>query len=499
MDTISPERQDDPPAKTRPGRLAALLGNASLTGLGYILLRRRRAAVAALVGSLVLLGLIAVWPGASAWRLLLLAWWAAMLIHTLVVTSGTPSHRRLDRRERPLLWRNRLLAWLVLLLVAFSWFRFDAWTIAREAEAAQVGGDCDRAVASLRWLGLGHRLADDAVAARGEKQREACELLLAAVEDTDLESTVETLEEYLAHPGALWDGAGPMRAGLLLDLALDEEAGLNSAMLEAGFAQLEATLREAPAETGRVQEVSASFLSELDEAEPCDGRAVDEWLLARTWNAPELAEVVAPEAERLPERMYQCAYDTEFADTEEAGRAYQEFVGRYPEHDLVDDAVRRMFESGLYCDFPVAYAGAPAYEGAGPHPMRMFDFLPSDYGFPDSWLTATVDETVLVVCVEGPERGAYQETCAYEPGANQILAPFQDYVDVDFYATRFAVKAYELHTGELVADYAEEIGDPCPEELEYDYYYALGDSVPSEYDSTYTDADVRSVFERLQD
>jgi hypothetical protein len=64
---------------------------------------------------------------------------------------------------------------------------------------------------------------------------------------------------------------------------------------------------------------------------------------------------------------------------------------------------------------------------------------------------------------------------------------------------RFDVKVFELRTGEQVDSYTVQFdGNPCPEVLEYSYYYTdLGP--PSEVEAEVSNADVRSVFERLQD
>ncbi|GAB4005861.1 hypothetical protein GCM10029992_54940 [Glycomyces albus] len=50
---------------------------------------------------------------------------------------------------------------------------------------------------------------------------------------------------------------------------------------------------------------------------------------------------------------------------------------------------------------------------------------------------------------------------------------------------------YELRTGEVVDQYSREIGDPCPSS----FYYRNVDAVQSEY----SNADVRGMFEPIQD
>lgn len=268
-------------------------------------------------------------------------------------------------------------------------------------------------------------------------------------------------------------------------------------MLEDAFTQLSATLQDTPGQSERVESIVESFLAELDQVTPCDAKEIDEWLLARTWREPELADPIAPEAELLPTRMFDCAQRLRGTDSEAAAALYQEFMTAYPEHERAAEAAEDYFANADYCERPAAYPGAPPYEGPGPHTMRTFGVDPDEYDFPDSWRADGVDDTVLVVCVEGPDRGSHQQSCPYEPGADQVLAPNQTFVQVDFYASKFTVRAYEFRTGELVEDYTEEIGEPCPDELLYDSYFL--DSVPSEHNSDYSDAQLRSVFDRLMD
>ncbi|WP_152486979.1 hypothetical protein [Nocardiopsis halotolerans] len=270
---------------------------------------------------------------------------------------------------------------------------------------------------------------------------------------------------------------------------------LDLAPVEDAFAQLSTTLRDTPGQSEHVRAVVETFLADLAEAPSCNAKEVDAWLFEQTWEEPELSEPLASEADQVPVRMMRCANVLNTTEMDTAGPAYQEFLAAYPEHELADEAAENLISDVGYCGYPAAYPAAPAYGGDGPHAVRMLGMDPDEYGFPDSWQTVDVDDTVLVVCVEGPERGSLQQTCYYEPGADQMLGGA---AEVDFYATEFTVRAYELRTGELVEDYSEEIGDPCPATLEYDSHSFI-DRVPGSYDSDYSDADVRSIFDRLMD
>ena len=498
-----PAPRPEPPTGHTPDRFSVVLGNATLLGIGYMLMRRPRLAMVSLIGSVSLLALIALYPHVVVWRLLLPVWWVALVVHSWL---SAPGGRPAFFGERNPVWLQRVIAAACLMLVSFAWLRLDTWTIVRDAETPHADGDCERAVGSLRWLSWAHGTAYGSLASRGESEREACELLLTALDESEGSASPTRLGAYLDHPAALWEGAGPRRAELLLSEALGEilwrevkvleDDNPAWARVEEAFAQLSATLQDNPGQSEPVSAVVESFLADLAEAPPCKAKEIDTWLLAQTWEEPELAALIAPQADQLPTRMFYCAGDLNTAD---ADAAYQEFLTDYPEHELAVRAAEALLSDGGYCDHPAAYPGAAAYEGGGPHAMWMLGMDPEEYGFPDSWLADAVDQAALVVCVEGPERGSYQQTCYYETGADQQLTSLEGHAKVDFYASEFTVKAYELRTGELVEDYSEEVGDPCPGELQYTNNSLMGDIVPSTYDSDYTDADVRSIFDRLMD
>ncbi|MUL41454.1 hypothetical protein FZ103_09750 [Streptomonospora sp. PA3] len=508
-DVPPPIPQAETSTQRTPDRISAVLGNATLLGIGYLLMRRPRTAIVSLLGSIALLALVAVFPHMLVWRLLLALWWAALVLHTWRSASRASGERPGPRGGRNPVWRDRVLTAVCLVLVTPAWLLLDTWAIARDAAAAHAGGDCDRAVGSLRWLGAAHGLVDGSATARGQEEREACELLLAALDASDSAAGAEQLGAYLEHPGALWDGAGPKRAELLLDEVLRSDPDPREqevpdagdpapATVDEAFTQLSATLEDTPGESRRVRAVAESFLADLADVPPCKATAIDSVLHARTWQSPALAEPMASAADQVPVRKFDCAEALTATNPEAAGPVYQDLVQTHPEHELAADATEGLLAGGAYCDHPAAYPDAPAYKGAGPHAMRTLGMDPDEYGFPDSWRAGAVAETVLVTCVEGPDKGGYQQTCHYDPGADQLLSPFQQSAKVDFYASRFTVKAYSLKTGEPVADYSAEIGDPCPAVLEYETSPYL-DIVPGEYESDFTDAEARSIFDRLMD
>lgn len=515
--------QPDPPPFVPPPRpvppppadpVVAVLGNASGLGLGYALIRRPALAAGALIGTILLLALIVNDPEAWVWRVLLAAWWLAAVGHAFWITRR-PTSELVDPEDADPRWRPRVFTAgiVVLALVTIAWNRYDATAIVEAAEESHQSGDCQTAAESLGRLGAVHRLADGPTTLRGEEALEACELLLEA-EDADPVTAEGLIETYLDHPGARWDGAGPLRAERLFEVVVDSPESYVT-HLDDAFAQLSASLEDTPDQSERVRGIVEEFLADFPEvAGACAAMNIDDWLQEQDWEAPELSEPVAADAPQVPPRIVACARAFFEGDNLEGARdAYERFLADYPDHELVPEAtdeleevetaierenVIALFDQKTYCENPAPYRAAPAYEGDGPHAMQTFGIDPFEYDFPESWRAVDVDDTVLVLCVEGPERGSLQATCAYDAGASAIQ-PISGYVDVDFYATRFEVRAFELRTGERVAAYSAEVGDPCPDILEYESYGYLDTGPPSEVDSEYSDKDVRDIFSRLMD
>lgn len=494
--------------------VVAVLGNASGLGLGYALIRRPALAVGALAGTVLLLALIVNDPEAWVWRVLLAAWWLAAVGHAFWITRR-PASELVDPEDPDPRWRPRVFTAgvVALALVTIVWNRYDAAAIVDAAEEPHEAGDCETAADSLGRLGALHRFADGTTTLRGEAALEACELLLDA-EDAAPEVAEGLLATYLDHPGALWDGAGPQRAERILETIDGLEASYDD-QLEAAFAQLTASLEDTPDQAERVRGIVEGFLADFPESvEACAAVSIDDWLNTQDWDAPEIAEPIAAEASQIPPRVVACARAFfEGGNLAGARETYERFLADHPDHELVPEAtveleevetaierenVIALLDEEAYCDSPAPYRAAPAFEGEGPHAMQAFGIDPFEYDFPESWTAVDVDDTVLVLCVEGPERGSLQATCAYEAG-DSVIQPLSGYVDVDFYATRFEVRAFELRTGESVAAYAAEVGDPCPDVLEYETYGYLDTGPPSEVDSEYSDEDVRDIFSRLMD
>ncbi|GAA2153790.1 MULTISPECIES: hypothetical protein [Glycomyces] len=483
-----------PSPRPRPATdpVVAVAGNATMLGLGYMSMRRPVLAALALTGTGFLLWSAAVQTENPLWRYLLPAWGLVMIVHAWWLTRRVRLDRLATLGEDPAR-RPRFFAVTAaaLVLLTVTWFRFDAWWIAHDAEAAHAAGDCEEANAALDRLDVVHRVAFGPAVLRGEEEHEACDLLLAALDASPTEAAA-TLETYLDHPGALWDGAGPKRAEFLFQAALLDGVP-NPATIERGFTQLTDTLADHPGQADTVEATVTAFMDDLAEApSPCTGHAVDDWLAGRTWDAEAISAPVNAAAGQVPDRLLDCAQER--VETQDAAALFREFLTAYPDHERAAEAADGVLASGTYCADPVAYPAAPDAGGPGPHPMRLVGTWTAEgRGFPDSWLAATAAETALAVCVEA-EVGEFQESCQYRrPDGSTFWA--------GFFAHRFTIEAYSLKTGELVDEYAREIGDPCPNRLDGTYNTIslyISDTTMT-MASEYSDEDFRNMFTRLMD
>ncbi|MEV3939271.1 hypothetical protein AB0K52_25235 [Glycomyces sp. NPDC049804] len=495
-----------PPAPRRPARpvratdpVAAVAGNATMLGLGYMLMRRPILAALALCGTGFLVWSAAVQTENPLWRYLLPAWGLVMILHAWWLTRRARPEPLVDLLEPDPARRLRVwaLTAAALVLLTVGWFRLDAWWIVHDAETAHARGDCVEAEAALGTLDAVHRVAFGPIVERGEEEGDACALLLAALAEGEESpaAAAGTIGTYLDHPGALWGGAGVKRGEFLLQAAIrDGDPSLHN--VEEGFAQLADTLEAHPDQSDAVRATVEGFMADLAEAaSPCTGYTVDDWLASREWGAAELAEPIADAADQVPGRLLGCAQERDGSDPVSAGILYREFLTAYPDHELAVEAAEGVLASGGYCTNPVAYQGAPAADGPGPHPMRLLGGWGSDdRGFPESWIAETADETALVVCVDA-ELGEYQDSCMYRStttGATRWAT---------FFAHRFTIKAYSLRTGEVVADYAREIGRACPDRLDgsYSTIYISSSDTSLTMASEYTDEDFRNMFADLMD
>ncbi|WP_026922195.1 hypothetical protein [Glycomyces arizonensis] len=490
---------------------AALIGNATLLGIGYLLLGRRRAAAMTLVVTIWLVAFVAASPQSPWWRIVLAAWWIATMLHTFWLVrperGRAPEAPLVDLHEPEARRRGRVFAGAVVCLMAMAvvGIRFDGAQIMEAAEAAHRDGDCEGATAATASLDATHRVADAAVVRAAAENDEACELLLAAFDRDDPLESAETLQSYMEQPGALWEGAGPARADRLLRGALAPLNEWSIGIVRSAFDVLASTLDASPDQSAAAREVVEGFLENLADhqaEEACEVKAVHDWLFNEHWGHPELDEPVAAVGDQVPPVLLGCAREQfEGGMLDAAQDLYGQFLADFPDHELapeaaaeleqVETAIEREHVSGLlsggdYCGSPAPYRAAEPYDEGGTNPMWLFG-LDSEADLPGSWTTNAVDETVLVVCVEGPERGSFIESCEYEEvGTGDYLG------SVRFYANEFTVEAYELKTGERIERYSVELGGECP------YYLTFYGGFENKQNVSYSPKDLRELFERLQ-
>lgn len=495
------------PSVPRPvDPIAAVAGNATAFGLGYMLMLRPRLAAAAITGTAILLFLLAADPGNLTWQLLFGLWWLAMCLHAWYLTRGHQSEL-LDTAD-PRRERHLAVGAAALVLLSLVVLRTDAWLTVRDAEGAHAAGDCETAVDTLEGFDAGHRIAFGAMVTEGQEQLEACRLLNEARAAGSIEGAA-IMSTYMDDPQALWDGAGPERAAMLFDAALDRDNTEGS--LDHGFQQLITTLDTEPGQSERVRDTVEDLMAGIDGIPHCDAVAIDDWIAAQTWEAPELTEPIAAAAEAVPLHLLACARE-QARDTNLTGarETYQRFIAEYPDHAEIQfakdelyavesqierDHVQELLSAGTYCQNPAPWRDAPAYSGASPHPMRVVGLDPDEYGVSDSWIAGSLEETEIIVCVDGPKQGRHLETCYYENPISEYF-PHQ----VSFYTARFDVKVYQLRTGTQVDSYTMHFeGNPCPEILRYRTYGSFDHGPPGEIEAEVTNAEVRSVFARLQD
>lgn len=486
-----------------------VVGNAIMPGIGYLALHRFKAAAIAAVGAAILLVPLIQEPGTRLWPFLLGSWWVGIVLHSLWSCRGLLETLTHGRRMSKSVWAARIsvLTLAGIMICATYFVRADAEQILDEASQVHREGDCDEATAILTELDTAHRVAANDVAGRALDQIAACELL-AGIDDEEAapQEVIDALEDYLAHPGSLWNAAGYHRAELLLKLATTE--GSLPRRAETAFFQLESTLRDDPSFSSEVAALLASFTAGFDQDLPtCDLLEINQWVAAEESEQEALSGAIADATVRVPPLLIDCARikvgDLAYDD---GILLYQQFLEAYPEHDLAGPAqaelsaaeaslalvreseeVQAYLSSGDdYCSDPVPFSQAAPYEGVTSESVWLYGSEEVRAAFPEEWTTTSAADATAVVCVTGPKEGGYLESCEY------LFFGGDDDV-VDAYANEFRIEVFELRTGERVASLLGEVGDHCPEEIEV----YIGAPLPETTPAPYSEADLRALFNRL--
>ncbi|MGW0707147.1 hypothetical protein ACWD4G_14515 [Streptomyces sp. NPDC002643] len=454
---------------------AVALGNASLLGVGYLILRRRGFAVAAVTVTLVLVVRIASTASPS-YEIAMVVWWEAVTVHGWFLARRGAGGRGAGARGGRLGQRLVALGVTLPVLLAMGFLRIEAAGIERSVTGARERGDCAEVARAQGRVGFGHRLADAPSTAAGDEAVRTCgrlevaegELNVALVGDTAaLGRGFRTLASILARPG-------------------NEKA-------------VEATLDE--------------FVGDLPTADACAAVTVIDWLRDRGLGDDLLDRSAATAQRAAPAALVGCGDDLmRGSEWKDARAHYERLLDQYPDDDLTSragqgvekatrnielDTVRRLlasedYEQPEYCSHPVRYSGAaPLGQGVN---RALF---PGDDEYagrlPDSWKADGPEDAVLVVCVGDGTYGSAVRTCPYEYGSGSVT-------DVTFHKIAMPVKVYELATGKLVTDREIQIaGSRCPPSVTYyEYGYDDDDSGPPPDDFVQeSTSDVRDAFRPL--
>ncbi|WP_370947113.1 hypothetical protein AB5J62_06040 [Amycolatopsis sp. cg5] len=468
---LAPEYRPDFLAAPEPAPhdpLAVAIGNASLLGVGYLLLKRRGLAVFTWLVTLALVIMLAtvreVWV-----EITVLCWWLLSIAHGWFLAAKDGSRVGWQRAIAVLV--------AVPVLVSVGLFRLGAATIEDTVTDARASGDCAPALAALDRLWLGHRVTNGPLTVRGERTVEACHRLSNAADS------------------------------LSTGLAGDDSA------LQAGFSTLSSVLGDFPGHEKMVGKTLDNFLSGVPAKNPCEIATVTDWLRGHQSAYNELnrsAEVVARTA---PAALVGCGDHYLALNSLELARArYQQYLDRYRGQNFTpkaEEGVRKVTLAielstvrGLlagaygtselsYCRNPAKYSGAPSY-AKGPNRVLMYGDTAYTGSLPAEWRAPGPEDAALIVCVGKAEYGTPVRTCPYTSKSGLRGFP----TDVTFKKIVIPIRAYELRTGALVADARPEVGGTsCPQTIHYTRYGLSADlGPPSEMYVTPSDADIKAAF-----
>ena len=444
------------PIQLRPVRdpLAVAVGNASLLGLGYVLLRRWWLAALTV---LVTVGLVvAVALAEVTWlEFVVVGWWLALIAHGWFLAGGKP-----HPTPPPGTRTHRLVAaaFAVVVLATFGVLRWDSARIDDEVTAAKADGDCARAVDALRERSVGNRVANAPLSAEGDELLRACGVV------------------------------GSAQRRLHTALSGDTTA------LASGYQQLRGVLRGHPDREAIVATTLDGFLGKLPTKDSCDTATITDRLADVGGLLDRAARVVAKVA---PKAFVDCADQLMKAGNWPKARDwYQQLVDQYPDSDLkaratqgitkatqaieLDNVTSLLSSAGpssqpAYCSSPAPYSAAPPYPQPGPNLTMLYGNDEYLSMIPGAWKTGNVGSAVAIMCAGETEEGAPTQTCPYTEIDTGIPS------SITFYQIRIPVKLYEVRTGRLLADTVVEIGgSSCP-----DYLFSYGSSeyvTPSEND-----------------
>ncbi|CAM5729191.1 hypothetical protein SHIRM173S_12433 [Streptomyces hirsutus] len=329
------------PAQHDP--LAVALGNASLLGVGYLLMRRPGLFwTAAVVTSVLVWTTVAT---AETWsEVLLLLWWAAVVAHGWLLARRRQGSPRTTQRLVA-------LGLSVAVLLGVGLLRFDAHGIEDDIARARADGDCGAVTEAQEQVWAGHRVAAAPVAARGDRAVDTCERL-------------ETAETRLA-------------------------AGLNGDQddLNSGFRLLASILEEDSRNDATVGTSLDRFLDGLPTDDACETVRITDWLNDReTEPGQQVLDRSSETADRLaPAALMGCG--DALMSTQEWSQAesrYQRLLDEYPGDSREGQArkairkavlalqleeVQQLVRENRYCEAPAKYGEPRPPRGLRPVPV----------------------------------------------------------------------------------------------------------------------------------
>ena len=444
--------------------LAAAIGNASLLGVGYFLMRRGVIAMLSIFLTAVMVVLLA-----TAWRttwfeIVFLVWWVALIAHGWFL-AGRKANKVKSRNQR-----IAAVAFAVPVILVVGLLRWNAGSIESDIDDARAAGDCPAAQGAIDDIWFGHNIVDAPMTVRSEQTTDACTRLTTAKRQLD-------------------EG-----------LATGEPANFDK-----GFITLRGVLATAPPGHERmVDTVLDGFIKGLPTPEACRTADITDWLRAQKPMGDRLDRVKAVLPKVEPAALLACGDQMLTAKSWESARSrYEELIERYPgdpgvahakdgdaeaglgiEHDHVQDLVT----NGTYCSSPAKYSAAPAYKKG----TNRGYYLGSDEyvdDLPGGWKTTDFTKAALMVCLGDHQSGPVVRTCpyTYTDGIGTI--------SVAFHKIAIPVKAYSLRTGKRVVDTKIQIsGSSCPASFTYSSY---GGGPPGDQDITPTKSGVQLAFKFL--
>lgn len=421
--------------------LAVALGNASLLGIGYALMRRWMTAIAALLITVALVANLLVEK--ETWcEVAIATWWVIVIAH------GWFLARRQPRQSASVAKRQIALGLTIPVLLAVGLLRYDAARINDRLAEARDAGDCAQVKAAQDQVWFWHRVVDAQGTDRGDADVRTCDRL----EDAD----------------------DALRVGL---------TG-SAAALTNGFRILSSVLAD-PGQERTAGAVLDEFLKAVPANNACSNVLIANWVRARKPTSNQLDRVGDVVRRAEPAALIGCGNirsgESKWRD---ARRLYQQVIDRYPrdlqvakaragiqradlklELATVNGLVDNYSGEGDYCKTPAKYSAAPPYRKGLNRALFVGGADDDTAKLPAQWKTFEPESAVLMICTEPAATGAAVRTCPY------FFTGKAGTVNVTFHKIAIRLKAYELRTGRLVANTTIQIsGSACPSSFTFTSY-----------------------------